>query len=125
MKDYTTICHSAPSEILAIIALENASEIARSNLALVEKNLELARDFFSRYKDKLTWFEPLAGSIAYPALEMDMDVFDFCEGSVREKNVMVVPSRSLLDESQHFRIGFGRRNFPEALSVFEDYVRGI
>jgi len=125
LKDYTTICHSAPSEVLGIIALENASLISRRNLAIVEKNLKMAREFFSGYKDKFTWFEPLAGSIAYPRLEMDMDVFDFCEGSVRDKNVMVVPSRSLLDESQHFRIGLGRRNFPEALSVFEEYVRGI
>jgi len=124
-KDYTTICHSAPSEILSIMALENASRLASRSLEIVEKNLVNARNFFDSYKDLFTWIEPGGGSIAYPSLDLDVDVFDFCEGAVKEKNVMVVPSRVLGDDSRHFRIGLGRKNFPEALAAFEEYVKGL
>jgi len=125
LKDYTTICNSAPSEILGIMALENAPAIAEKNRALVTRNLALAREFFSDHEDKFTWFEPKGSSIAYPRLDLEMDVFEFCEGAVRTKNVMVVPSKALLDESNHFRIGLGRVNFPEALEVFGEYVEEI
>jgi len=124
-KDYTTICHSAPSEILSIMALENASRLASRSLEIVEENLGHARNFFDSYKDLFTWMEPAGGSIAYPRLDLDVDVFDFCEGAVKEKNVMVVPSKVLGDDSRHFRIGLGRKNFPEALEAFEEYVKEL
>jgi len=124
-KDYTTICHSAPSEILSIMALENASRLASRSLEIVEKNLGHARTFFDSYKDLFTWMEPAGGSIAYPRLDLVVDVFDFCEGAVKEKNVMVVPSKVLGDDSRHFRIGLGRKNFPEALEAFEEYVKEL
>jgi aspartate/methionine/tyrosine aminotransferase len=124
-KDYTTICHSAPSEILSIMALENASRLASRSLEIVEENLGHARTFFDSYKDLFTWMEPAGGSIAYPRLDLDVDVFDFCEGAVKEKNVMVVPSKVLGDDSRHFRIGLGRKNFPEALEAFEEYVKEL
>jgi aspartate/methionine/tyrosine aminotransferase len=122
-KDYTTICHSAPSEILSIMALENASRLASRSLEIVEKNLGHARAFFDSWKNLFTWIEPSGGSIAYPRLDLDLDVFDFCEGAVKEKNVMVVPSKVLGDDSSHFRVGLGRKNFPEALAAFEEYVK--
>lgn len=122
-KDYTTICHSAPSEILSVMALENSSDLALRSREIVGKNLELARDFFSRYSDIFTWIEPMGGSIAYPSLDLEMDVFDLCEGAVKQKNVMVVPAKVLGDRSNHFRIGLGRKNFPKALRAFEEYVK--
>ena len=125
LKDYTTICNSAPSEILGIMALENASSIAANNTELVSRNLAMAREFFAERWDRFTWFEPRGSSIAYPRLDLDMDVFEFCEGAVKSRNLMVVPSKALLDESNHFRIGLGRVNFPEALAVFGEYLKEL
>ena len=122
LKDYTSICQCAPGEILGIIALENAHRIAARNLEIVKGNLVKARDFFGRHEDIFTWFEPLAGSIAYPRLDLDEDIFRFAEEAVKEENVMIIPSTVFDQKNGHFRIGLGRRNFPECLDAFGRYV---
>jgi hypothetical protein len=40
-KDYTTICNSAPSEVLALIALRARDRVLARNRAIVEANLPL------------------------------------------------------------------------------------
>jgi len=45
-KDYTTICNSALSEILSIVALRNKDQITGRNLNLIVENLHVAKDFF-------------------------------------------------------------------------------
>src|SRR5690606_20431206 len=39
-KDYTTICSSAPSEILGLMALRAADTILERNLSLIRRNLQ-------------------------------------------------------------------------------------
>ncbi len=46
IKDYTTICSSAPSEILGIVALRARERIVGRNLDIVRSNLALAGDWF-------------------------------------------------------------------------------
>jgi aspartate/methionine/tyrosine aminotransferase len=41
-KDYTTICSSAPGELLAAIALDHREAILARSRALIESNLALA-----------------------------------------------------------------------------------
>ena len=79
-KDYTTICSSAPSEILGIIALRNRVPITERNLAIVRGNLEAAGRFFERNAGLFAWLPPQAGSIAFPALSSHLPVADFCRG---------------------------------------------
>ena len=38
-QDYTTICNSAPSEILALIALRAKDKVVARNMEIVKKNL--------------------------------------------------------------------------------------
>ena len=42
LKDYTTICNSAPSEFLAALALRQREVLAARSLALIQRNLALA-----------------------------------------------------------------------------------
>ena len=46
-KDYTTICNSAPGEILGIIALQNQEQIVRRNLEIIARNVSARRRFSS------------------------------------------------------------------------------
>jgi len=48
-KDYTTICSSAPSEVLALIALRARDRVLARNRAIVEANLPLLDGFFGRW----------------------------------------------------------------------------
>lgn len=121
-KDYTTICGSAPSEVLSIIALRVKDKIIDRNLKIIKSNLKLLDDFFSKNGDKFHWNRPKAGSIAFPNLLLDKDVNDFCLDLVEKKGVMLLPASVYDYKGNNFRIGFGRRNMPEALSLFEKYL---
>ena len=66
-KDYTTICASAPAEILALIALRARERVLARSQAIVETNLALLDGFFARQADRFTWIRPRGGSIAFPA----------------------------------------------------------
>ncbi len=46
LKDYTTICSSAPSELLALIGLRAKETIIANNLSKLEHNLDILEKFF-------------------------------------------------------------------------------
>lgn len=58
LKDYTTICSSAPSEVLAIIALEAQQRIVARNLAIIQRNLALCERFFAEHSQQVMWIAP-------------------------------------------------------------------
>jgi aspartate/methionine/tyrosine aminotransferase len=45
-KDYTTICSSAPAEILALIALRAKEQSLNEQLSRIKRNLNLLEAFF-------------------------------------------------------------------------------
>lgn len=122
-KDYTTICSSAPSEILALIGLQARDKIIQKHLDRINRNLKLLDEFFNKYPRIFSWVRPKAGSICFPKLLFDKSSFDFCEEVVKEAGIMVLPSTVYDYDDKHFRIGFGRENMPEALQEFENYVQ--
>ena len=63
-KDYTTICSSAPSEILAIIALRARDRVLARSRAIMAANLELLDAFFDEWVDRFTWVRPGAARSA-------------------------------------------------------------
>lgn len=121
LKYYTTICSSAPSEFLTALALRHRHVLIERNLGIVKHNLPLLDAFFARHADRFSWLRPNAGPIGFPRLDINGSVDDFCDEVVREAGVMLLPG-SVYDEPRHFRIGFGRRNLPEALERFEAFL---
>ena len=124
-KDYTSICSSAPSEFLATVALRVRDRLVERNLAIVASNLRLLDRFFAEHRAKLEWVRPRAGSVAFPRLVAGTGSERFCEDLVRDKGVLLMPSAKFGYGDAHFRIGFGRRNMPEALAVLDEYLRAI
>ncbi len=122
LKDYTTICSSAPSEILSIIALRAKDALIRRNLQIIGDNLALAADFFSKHHDLFTWIPPQAGSVAFPELKTNLPVEKFCEDVVEKKNVMVLPGTVFDFQGNHFRVGLGRKGLPLALKRLGEYI---
>jgi aspartate/methionine/tyrosine aminotransferase len=121
IKDYTSLCNSAPSEILAEIALQALDRIVARNLAIVRANLPLLDEFFVRRSDLFTWVPPRAGAIGFPRLSAgNVDVF--CDEVLEGCGVLLLPGTVYDRDSDHFRVGFGRRNMPEALSQLELYL---
>ena len=121
LKDYTTICNSAPSEFLAELALRHRETLAQRNLEIITDNLKLLDPFFERHSTLLTWQRPQAGSIGFPRL-LGKDVKAFCETLVNSAGVLLLPGSLYEDDGNHFRIGFGRKNMPEAVARLEDFL---
>lgn len=121
-KDYTTICSSAPSEVLSLIALRAKDIIIQKHLKRINRNLELLDVFFSKYKNLFSWVKPTAGTICFPKLLINRNSFDFCESVIKEAEIMLLPSTVYDFDDKHFRLGFGRENMPEVLKLFEEYI---
>lgn len=121
-KDYTTICSSAPSEILALIAIESKNTILARNLAIIHENLATLDSFFENYADFFKWVRPVAGTIAFIEYPGDISVEELAEALIAEKGLMILPASVFDYEGNFFRLGFGRRNMPEALTLLQEYI---
>jgi aspartate/methionine/tyrosine aminotransferase len=122
-KDYTTICSSAPSEILAIVALRSREEVLARSCRIVYGNLVHLDAFFARWADAFAWVRPRAGSIGYPRLTVSgVTIDDWAARLVEAEGVLLLPGSQFGDPGDHFRIGFGRENLPEALARLEAFA---
>ncbi len=122
-KDYLSMCSSAPAEILAMIALNHPDSFIQPNLNKIKANIELFASFAHRHKELLTFIPPKAGSVAFVKMNIDEASLDFSNRLVEETGIMTVPGEMFEYSGKYLRIGFGRRNFPEVLDKFEEYLK--
>lgn len=121
LKDYTTICNSAPSEFLAEVAIRNRATLANRNLEIIKNNLAIVDNLFARHSSLFTWHRPRAGSMGFPKL-LKGDVEAFCDDLVKKAGVLLLPGSVYDDVHNHFRLGLGRKNLPQAVERLEDYL---
>ena len=120
-KYYTTICSSAPSELLSEIALRHRDVLADRNRSIVLANLPLLDAFFERHAETFSWVRPNASPIGFPRVEGVGDIAGFCERLVTDTGVLLLPG-TVYDEPDHVRFGYGRANMPEALARLESWL---
>jgi aspartate/methionine/tyrosine aminotransferase len=118
-KDYTTICCSAPSELLAIAALEAIDAVLARTRDIVDPNLQRLDAFFAEHDDAFEWVRPRGAPIAFPRVIAPGGVARFAEFLLAEQGTLVLPGSLYGHEGEHFRLGFGRTNLPEALERME------
>ncbi len=121
LKDYTTICNSAPSEFLAEFALRHREVLIERNVGIINDNLNVLDQFFQQHKDRFIWQRPKAGPVAFPRL-IGENVENFCDLLVKTANVLLLPGTVYDNDRNNFRIGFGRKNLPEAIKRLEDFL---
>lgn len=121
LKDYTTICNSAPSEFLAELAMRYRAQLADRNLEIIKNNLAVIDDLLARYSSLFTWHRPKAGSMGFPKL-LKGDVESFCDDLVKKAGVLLLPGSVYDDAHNHFRLGLGRKNLPQAVERLEEYL---
>ncbi|MEU7641292.1 aminotransferase class I/II-fold pyridoxal phosphate-dependent enzyme [Streptomyces sp. NPDC039016] len=127
-KHYTTICNSAPSEVLARIALKTRATILDRNRALIARNLPLFDAFFAEHPDLFEWRAPDGGCVAYPRYLGPDGVEEFCTRLVEEAGVLLLPAGIYRSEltptpTDRFRIGVGRANPEQGLTAFAQWLR--
>jgi aspartate/methionine/tyrosine aminotransferase len=124
LKDYTTICNSAPSEFLAEVGLRHRKALVRRSIELITSNLEILDGFFARHRERFAWVRPRAGPIAFPRL-LEGRVESLCNELVTRANVLLVPGNIFDDDGNHFRIGFGRKNLPEGVARLDEFLPSV
>ncbi|MCL1992244.1 MAG: aminotransferase class I/II-fold pyridoxal phosphate-dependent enzyme [Spirochaetes bacterium] len=123
LKYYTTICSAVPSQKLAAVAVRHREKIFARNRAIIAGNLLYADGFFQRYAGVLQNNRPMSGPIAFHRLNLPgLSASAFCDALVKKKGVLLAPG-SLFDmDDGYFRMGYGRKNFTEALDLLDEYL---
>ncbi len=120
-KFYTSICPPAPSEFLAIAALRAREQLRLKNIEIIEKNLDLADQFFARHAELFTWRRPHAGSTALVGMNVPSTAA-YSAKLAEDAGVLIQSAEMLGSDDRHIRMGFGRVAFGEALAKFEEYL---
>ena len=121
-KDYTTICASAPAEVLALIALRARDRVLARSRSIVDANLALLDGFFARRPEQFGWVRPRGGSIGFPELLSRDPVDRFAEDLIAAEGVLIAPGSIFGHPGNHFRVGFGRTDLPAALAGLEAFA---
>lgn len=120
-KYYTSICPSAPSEFLALAAIQSQEQLVARNRDMIERNLAVATPFFRRWDHLFIWRPPQAGSVALVGLNHP-SATAYCHRLAQEAGVLLLPSSCLGYGDGHVRFGFGRANFAGNLAHYEQYL---
>jgi hypothetical protein len=86
---------------------------------MARENLTLLDAFFAKRPDQFSWVRPKGGPIGFPLAGLG-DADRLCE-QVAAAGALLLPG-SVYDVPDHVRVGFGRANFAEALSVFDEFL---
>jgi aspartate/methionine/tyrosine aminotransferase len=121
IKLYTTICSSAPSELLVAIAVRHAERLIAGSRELVLANMPLLESFLVQHAALFEWVPPSAGPVGFPRVAGGFDVHEWCERIATSANVLLLPG-SVYAEPRHVRFGFGRANLAQALGRLEEYL---
>ena len=126
-KHYTSICNSAPSELLAAIALRNGATIRARNREIIAANLPVFDEFFARWADLFEWEHPAGGCVCFPRYAGEDGVDELCRRLVEEAGVVLLPASIYASDladvpGDRFRIGVGRRGPEPALAAFQRFL---
>lgn len=123
VKLYSTICSSAPSEILSLIALRAKDVLIQKALQLIEKNKKLCQDFLERHPTLFRFIPPRAGCTFLVEVLGQEDPERFYRTLLQEGKILVLPASVYNCPPQYFRLGFGRESFPYSLSHLEAFLQ--
>jgi aspartate/methionine/tyrosine aminotransferase len=126
-KDYTTICNSGPSEVLALIGLRAREALLARNRRIIADNIPKLAGFFDRFPELFEWAPPQGGCVCFPRYLGGDGVEAMCADLVEEVGVLLLPASIYRSEltpvpADRFRVGVGRRDPDEALERWSDWL---
>ena len=127
-KHYTSICSSAPSELLATIALRKREAIHARVRAIIARNVPLFDDFFGRWAELFEWEAPRAGCVCYPRYRGREGVDELCRRLIEDAGVVLLPGGVFRSElgavpADRFRVGVARAAPEPGLEAFDAFLR--
>jgi aspartate/methionine/tyrosine aminotransferase len=122
VRDYTSLCSPAPSEVLGVVALRAAGALVERSRGIITANLPLVDELIAAHPEQLDWVRPTAGSIGFPRYLGPEGIDAFNERLVAEQGVLLLPGRVYGYGGGRFRLGFGRTNLPEAIERLDRHL---
>ena len=127
IKDYTTICAAAPSQILSLIAVRNAPKLIQRCRRIV-RDVKIEVEKFCRdHSNVLEWTDSRAGTFVFPKLRSHHSSSKlYCDRLLKDADIMLLPS-SLFEYGEHdtddsrVRISLGRKSIPETLTLWKSH----
>lgn len=123
IKDYTTLCASGPSEVLATIALRAERTLCERTRAQCEANMVRLEAFAAARPDLFTWVRPAATTVSVARIGRAVlarhtgDPWAVLAHWRERAGVVVAPGPAFGCAPDRFRLGFGRANLSQALDA--------
>lgn len=126
-KHYTSICNSAPSEVLALIGLRARDAILARNRAVIAENVPKFSAFFGNHQELFDWQPPQGGCVCFPRYLGADGVEKMCTELVEHHGVLLLPASIYRSEltttpGDRFRVGVGRRDPDEGLAAWAEFL---
>ncbi|WP_027177967.1 aminotransferase class I/II-fold pyridoxal phosphate-dependent enzyme [Maridesulfovibrio bastinii] len=127
VKHFLSICNSAPSEFIAMAALKSRNAITERLRTLLDKNLSVLNSFFKKHSTLFNWQQPDGGCTAFPCYLGPEGTETFTAELLKKTGVLLLPPSVYYSNAagrgyEGFRIGFGRADMSEALSIVDSYL---
>ena len=94
-------------------------------MSIIHHNLSLLDQFFADYADLFEWVRPNAGAIAFVKFKGPL-TSDELGIQLAESGISIKPAYVFMTDvkgyEDYFRIGYGERNMPKALSALIEFV---
>src|SRR5580658_8309225 len=125
-KHFLSICNSAASEALALIALRSRDKILDRNRKIARDNLAALSAFFADYSHLFDWREPDGGCVGFIRYKGAEGVEQFTRRLVEEAGIIFLPSSLYRSElgpvpENCLRVGFGRTHVPAGLAALRKW----
>jgi aspartate/methionine/tyrosine aminotransferase len=121
-KDYLSICSSAPSEILSIIALNHIDDFLQPNIKKIQQNIKLFAEFAQTQDVISSFIPPKSGSTAFVKLNINCSSLEFSNYLVEKAGIMTIPAEMFDHTGKFIRVGFGRESLPKILPIMRVFL---
>jgi len=127
-KHYLSICNSAPSEALAVIALKARQQILSRNRRIIRDNVAEYERTFAMFPELFDWKPPDGGCVTFTRYTGAEGVEEFTRRLVEESGVLFVPASVFRSDvasvpTDRFRVGIGRAHVQQGLAVLRDWLQ--
>ena len=111
-----------PVEFLAGIGLRHEQALKERNSAILADGLTAAHGFFKRHDNLFAWTAPEYGVLSFPRWLGSGGTKALSDRLLAEASLVLAPSLCFDAGDDHFRLGLCRRNIPEALARFDEFL---
>ncbi|MGY5861825.1 MAG: aminotransferase class I/II-fold pyridoxal phosphate-dependent enzyme [Candidatus Thorarchaeota archaeon] len=125
-SDYTTICPTKLSDMLATIALQPKlrRKILERTSKIVKKHWSVLRKWLDERNEVFEYVAPRAASICFPKHNLSVSSLELTTRLLREKSLLIIPGEHF-GIPMHLRIGFGYKeeHLRKGLALFDEMLQ--